>query len=328
MKGFTDILGHESVKKHLQTAMEQGKLSHAYIFCGENGSGKMMTAECFASALMCTGEGEKPCGTCIACMQSESHNHPDIVYVTHEKLRIGVDEIRQQLIGDIAIKPFSGGHKVYIIDDAEKMTEQAQNALLKTLEEPPEYAVIILLATNTGAFLQTILSRCVTLQFKPLDNKMIADYLMKEKQIPDYFAKVCASFSGGRLGKALNYAGNEEFTKIKDDCIRLMRDVDNMKHHDILEEVSNLAEQKDKIEDYLDLMQMWFRDVMIYKATKETDRLVFSDELSVIRQKAVVYGYEGLGRISEGFVKVRDRLKANVAFEVALEMLFFEMREH
>lgn len=323
---FSDIVGHDNVKEHLQSAMEQGKISHAYIFCGEKGSGKKMMAECFAAALMCNGEGEKPCGACISCMQTESHNHPDVVYVTHEKTRIGVDEIRVQLLNDIAIKPFSSEKKIYIIDEAEKMTEQAQNALLKTLEEPPEYAVIVLLATNTGSFLQTIMSRCVTLQFKPLDNQLIIDYLMKRMQIPDYLAKVCASFSGGYMGKALNYVDNSDFVRIKDDSIRLMKLIDTFSQSDIMEEVGALVEQKEHLDDYLDLMQMWFRDVMIYKATQNPNRLTFSEEISDIRRQASEYGYESLGKITESFVQVRERIKANVNLEVALEMLMLDLR--
>lgn len=328
MKNFSDIVGHDSVKEHLQTAMEQGKLSHAYIFSGESGSGKMMMAECFAAALLCTGEGEKPCGTCISCMQAETHNHPDIIYVTHEKSNIVVDDIRTQIIGDIQIKPFSSSHKIYIVDDAEKMNEQAQNALLKTLEEPPEYAVIILLATNTGKFLQTIMSRCVTLELKPLDNRLIMDYLMKSVQIPDYFAKICASFSGGCLGKAIKYASNDSFIGIRDECIDILKHIDEMRRVEIMDTVNSLTGRKDSIDDYLDLMQLWFRDVMIYKATQNADRLVFADELSIIRQKSAVYGYESLGNILEAFYKVRDRLNAHVNFEVAIEMLLLAMREH
>lgn len=328
MKTFNDIVGHDSVKEHLQTAMEQGKLSHAYIFSGESGSGKMMMAECFAAALLCTGEGERPCGSCISCMQAETHNHPDIVYVTHEKTNISVDDIRQQIVNDIQIKPFSSSHKVYIVADAEKMNEQAQNALLKTLEEPPEYAVIILLAVNTGSFLQTIMSRCVTLELKPLDNRLIMDYLMKSMQIPDYFARICASFSGGCLGKAIKYAGNDSFTDIKDESIRILKDIDEMNQVELMENVKSLVEQKEHINDYLDLMQLWFRDVMIYKATQNADRLVFADEFSEIREKSIVYGYESLGNILGAFYKASDRIKAHVNPETVLEMLFLTMKEH
>lgn len=327
MKTFKDILGHDSIKEHLQTAINMGKLSHAYIFSGEEGSGKRMMAEIFAAALMCAGE-DRPCGMCMSCMQAESHNHPDIVNVTHEKTRIGVDEIRVQVINDIVIKPFSSPYKVYIIDEAERMTEQAQNALLKTLEEPPEYAVLILLTTNTGAFLQTILSRCVTLQFKPLDNRLIVDYLMRMHQLPDYYAKVCASFSGGCLGKAIKYSTSPDFEKVKQDVLSIVKNIDEAAFDELVSVTAILSENRAQLDDYIDLMHLWFRDVLMFKATQDANRIIFIDELIPIKQMASRYSFEGLGRIAEAFYKVRDRINANVNFETAIEMLFLSMREH
>lgn len=329
MKNFNDIIGHNSIKEHLQTALSMGKLSHAYIFSGEEGSGKRTMAEIFAAAIMCQGEN-RPCGMCMSCMQAESHNHPDIIYVTHEKSRMGVDEIRVQLIDDVIIKPFSSDHKIYIVDDADCMTEQAQNALLKTLEEPPEYAIIILLTTNTGKFLQTILSRCVTLQFKPLENKLIVDYLMKNEQLPDYYANVCATFSAGCLGKAIKYANNAEFEKIKSDVLSVVRNIDQISMDELMDAVSVYSdrERRDQLDDYLDLMHMWFRDVLMFKATQDANRLIFVDELMNIKKLASRYSFEGLGKVSEAFFRVRDRLNANVNFETAIQLLLMSLREH
>lgn len=174
---FNDIIGQEPIKKHLQTALAQNNVSHAYLFCGDSGSGRHTLAKAFARALLC----EQPtpdhdaCGHCKSCLQAASANHPDIRVITHEKFNIRVDEIREQLNNDIQIKPYSSKYKVYIIPDAHRMNEQAQNALLKTLEEPPAYAVIILLSDNESALLPTIVSRCITLQMKPVSEKDIAD---------------------------------------------------------------------------------------------------------------------------------------------------------
>ena len=156
------MVGQKQLTDNLRSALKYNKISHAYLIQGERLSGKMMIAEIFARALQCeNAEGDKPCNQCRSCKQAMNRNHPDILYVQHEKPNvISVDNIRQQINGDIAIKPYSGAHKIYIVDEAEKMNVQAQNALLKTLEEPPEYAVILLLATRVEAMLQTILSRC------------------------------------------------------------------------------------------------------------------------------------------------------------------------
>ena len=159
MAGFSDIIGHEQIIGHLKNAIALDKASHAYIFNGPKLSGKMMLAEAFAMALQCEGEGTgtRPCLLCRSCKQAVDHNQPDIIYVSHEKPNtIGVDDIRTQINNDIVIKPYSSRYKVYIVDEAEKMNQQAQNALLKTIEEAPAYAVILLLTTNADSFLPTI----------------------------------------------------------------------------------------------------------------------------------------------------------------------------
>lgn len=139
-------------------------MSHAYIINGEKGSGKKLLAGIFAQTLQCQEKGTEPCMHCQSCLQAQSMNQPDIIRVTHEKPNtISVEDIRGQLNGDIQIKPYSSPYKIYIVDEAEKLSPQAQNALLKTIEEPPAYAVILLLTANTGMLLPTILSRCVVL---------------------------------------------------------------------------------------------------------------------------------------------------------------------
>ena len=160
--GFQDILGNDMVKEHFKKAIENHKISHAYILTGEAGMGRKSIANAFAMTLLCEKGGNEPCMVCHSCKQVLGGNHPDLIYVTHSKPgSIGVDDIREQINDTIMIRPYSSYYKIYIVDEAEKMTVQAQNALLKTMEEPPSYAVIILITTNQEAFLPTILSRCV-----------------------------------------------------------------------------------------------------------------------------------------------------------------------
>ena len=154
MLSFQDIVGHEQIKEHFQNAIENHKVSHAYILTGEAGMGRKSLANAFALALLCEKGGKEPCMQCHACKQVLSDNHPDLIHVTHEKPNsIGVDDIREQINDTIMVRPYSSYYKIYIVDEAEKMTQQAQNALLKTIEEPPSYAIILLLTTNQEAFL-------------------------------------------------------------------------------------------------------------------------------------------------------------------------------
>lgn len=200
MAGFHEIIGHEQLIAHLQSAIVMDKVSHAYIINGPKDSGKMMLAQAFAMALQCetsirnregaTGRPEEklspeilaePCLECHSCKQALGNNQPDIIYLTHEKPNtISVADIREQINHDIEIKPYSSKYKVYIVDEAEKMNQQAQNALLKTIEEPPAYAVILLLTENAEILLPTIRSRCVMLKLRNIKDQLIKKYLMEQ----------------------------------------------------------------------------------------------------------------------------------------------------
>ena len=203
MAKFTDIVGQEQLKEHLQNAIATNKVSHAYIINGERSAGKEFIARVFSMTLQCEKQETEPCGECHSCKQALGNNQPDIIYISHEKPNtIGVEDIRSQVNADIGIKPYSSPRKIYIINEGEKMTPQAQNALLKTLEEPPEYAVILILTMNVDALLPTVLSRCVVLNMKPVPDVLVKKYLMEQLAVPDYKANICVAFARGNIGKA------------------------------------------------------------------------------------------------------------------------------
>ncbi|MDD7740719.1 MAG: DNA polymerase III subunit delta' [Lachnospiraceae bacterium] len=329
MQGFRDVVGHQEIIEHLQNAISMDKVSHAYLFGGESGSGKKLLASLFAMTLQCEQHGVEPCMECSSCRKAASKNHPDIIYITHEKPNtISIDEIREQLINDVAIRPYESPYKIYIIEEAQKMTLQAQNALLKTIEEPPAYAIILLLADNPDALLPTITSRCVQLNLKPVGTQMVKNYLMERMHIPDYQAEVDASLAQGNIGKAERIAGSPEYAEVMENALKLMRYSDTMQLHEIVEAIRKLTEEKNNIEDYLDIFSVWFRDVLLFKATREVDTLVFKQEINSIRERAKKSSYEGLEKIIDAIGKARVRLKANVNFDLTMELLFLTIKEN
>lgn len=329
MAGFADVLGHEQTITHLKHAIQFHKVSHAYIFNGEKGSGKKLLAGIFAQTLECKEDGMEPCMQCQSCKQFVSQNQPDIIRITHEKPgTISVEDIRQQLNGDILIKPYSSLYKIYIIDEAEKLTIQAQNALLKTIEEPPVYAVILLLTTNVEMLLPTIQSRCVTLHLKPVPSELIEKYLMEDLEIPDYYARICTAFAQGNVGKAKRLALSEDFKEMLSHALHLVKYISEMEVPDLIEDLKKINTYKMEINDYLDLLIVWYRDVLLFKATRDADSMVFSDELISIREKARHSSYEGLERIIKALEKTKIRLNANVNFDMALELLLLTMKEN
>lgn len=329
MAGFTDIIGHEQIIEHLKNAITMGKVSHAYILNGPDKSGKKMIAEAFSMTLQCEQKGNQPCLTCHSCRQAMNYNQPDIIYLQHEKANtISVDDIRQQINHNIEIKPYSSPYKVYIVDEAEKMNVQAQNALLKTVEEPPAYAVIILLTTNADAFLPTIRSRCITLNLKAVKDNVIKRYLMEKRQIPNYQADVCVQFAQGNVGKAIALASSEDFNELKTSAVQLMKRIKDIEIYELTEAVKHISEFKLQTEDYFDIMMIWYRDILLYKATLDVNSLIFKDEIYDIKKQASKSSYNGIEEILEALEKAKARLKANVNFDLVMELLLLTIKEN
>lgn len=328
MAGFNDIVGQDHLKEQLKKSLQEGNISHAYLLNGELRSGKEFIAKIFAAALQCNHETDKPCQNCPSCAKAFSGNHPDIIFVTHEKPNtIGVEDIRTKINNDIVIKPYHGPYKIYIMNEAEKMTVQAQNALLKTLEEPPAYAVIILLTTSTEALLPTIISRCVNLSMKPVPGAALKSYLMKEMRVPDYKADIAVAFARGNLGRAKLMVANEDFDKVRDDAVSLMKYIDEMENSEILDVIAKIKEYKFDVEDYLDIIMVWYRDVLLFKATNDVNSLIFKNEIQYIKRVAKKSSYEGIECIVAALENAKVRLRANVNYDLTMELLLYTIKE-
>jgi len=326
--GFEEILGNEMVKDHFKKAIANHKISHAYILTGEAGMGRKSIANAFAMTLLCEKGGSEPCMSCHSCKQVMSGNHPDLIYITHEKPgSIGVDDVREQINDTIMIRPYSSYYKIYIVDEAEKMTVQAQNALLKTIEEPPSYAVIIMITTNQEAFLPTILSRCVQMKLKPLKDFTIKSYLTQNLHIAEKDADICAAFARGNLGKAIHLASSDEFKELFQKVMVLVKNVGTMDISMLLDCIREMKEQNFDIGEVLDLMQLWYRDVLMFKVTKDMNLLIFKDEYKMINETGEKVDYAGLEAILAAIDTARTRLNANVNMELAMELLLLTM-EH
>ena len=329
MGSFKDVVGHKDIINYIRNAVQEDRVSHAYILNGERGSGKKMLAGLFAATLLCEKQGPDPCNVCHSCRQAESGNHPDIIRVTHEKPNtISVDDIRKQVNEDIQIKPYQGPYKIYIIGEADLMTVQAQNALLKTIEEPPAYAVIFLLTENAEALLPTITSRCVMLKLRNIKDTLIRKYLMETMQVPDYKADLCTAFAQGNMGRAIMLANSEYFHEIREEAVQLLKHINDMDLSEVAKAIKKIGTYKLEINDYLDIMMIWYRDVLLYKATKEVDRVVFKDQIDSIRERAKKCSYEGIELILNSLEKAKVRLKANVSFDLVMELLLLTIKEN
>ena len=332
---FADIIGQQHIKEHFQSAVVNGTISHAYIINGEKSSGKSMLAKTFAMAIMCEAGGSEPCMECLSCKRTANNANPDVINLIRDSKKktdiIGIDEIRQQIISGMYERPYNGDHKVYIIDDADKMNVQAQNAILKTLEEPPGYAVLILLTRNAERLLPTIISRCIVLNMRPTKDSVIKQYLTERGNLTDSDIDVVTAMAGGNVGKAKLLSEDGGFNDFLSSITEILKNITNTDLRDVLDATETLSQIKESkkysLEDIFELFIMWYRDVMLFKATKDIDNLIFKKEATSIALQADYFSYEALNKTVKMIEEAKKKLDSNVKFESVMELLLINIQE-
>ena len=330
MVGLDEILGNERIKDLFRSAIDEGAVSHAYLLLGEKGIGKEAIADALALELLCPHRKElgHACLNCPSCRKVLSGNHPDLIHLRHEKAdSISVEDIRLQLNDTIGIRPYLSPWKIYIVPDAQKMTAQAQNALLKTLEEPPDYAVLFLLADEEKSLLDTIRSRVLKIKLKPCTDSEVRSFL--EARYPNEEERIAfaVAFARGNLGRAIDILESEQFVELYHLVIRVCRGIKRMDGAQILSETRALLAACPNMEDALDFIQLWYRDLMMYKVTKDMNGLLFRRERSALMELVSVSSYEGIEALFDDIETCRKRLRANVNPELAVELLLLNMKE-
>ena len=258
---FNTIIGHDKIKKQLVNSITNNNILHSYLFIGEEGIGKKLMAKELAKTILCTSSNDKPCDICKSCIEFNSNNNVNFQVIDTEGSSIKIDQIRN-MQSKIAEKPVNSDHKVYIINDSELMTVEAQNCLLKTLEEPPEYAIIILVLSNENKCLSTIKSRCTKIAFQKLRNSDLTQYA-NENNLEINSSLLSAS--DGSISKLLNLQNNLEAYKQLDNIINAFSK-DNIV--DIWNNADILYKSKDNINTLLEYLNTVFLERL--KSTKES----------------------------------------------------------
>ena len=254
---FQNILGNEKIKELLQDALYRNKVSHSYLFLGQEGIGKKMIAKEFAKGILCLND-DKYCNNCKSCLEFDGNNNPDFYIVEPEGNNIKIEQIRE-LQKKVQEKPIIATKKVYLIDNADLMTKEAQNALLKTLEEPPEFVTIILIGENDNAFLNTIKSRCMILHFNYISDTEIKKYLEKNYDMK-ITPKMLDIFQGS-IGKAIELKDKQEQYLIIEEVIKNLENLDLI---EFIKKLDILYTSKDEILDILDYI-----NIILLKKAKE-----------------------------------------------------------
>ena len=283
MTGYDEIVGHERVKGVLRRAVQNDRVHHAYLFSGPEGVGKTPTALAFAAALNCTDlSGGDACGRCASCRKTRDGNHPDLWIVEPEKSMIKIDQIRD-LQHRAQFAPYEGKRKVYLLRSADLMNPNAANALLKTLEEPRDATVFVLIADNPHLLPMTVLSRCQRVAFWPLLTQELARELEDRLELEPEQARLVALLSNGSLGRALGM----EIESLLDRRRAVLEIVSALSGAGPTRALG-LAEEmiEDDPSELCEIVKTWYRDQIVWKTTGREDALVNRDMVQAIQKEA------------------------------------------
>jgi len=323
---FDDIAGQKEIISSISSQLAGGEVGHAYVFTGPEGIGKRTMARIFSSSLLCSERnGSDACGRCKSCRLFDSGSNPDYKVIEPEGNSISIDEIRE-MQGDIIIRPLYSDKKVYVIIDADKMTVQAQNCLLKTLEEPPEYAVIIMTTANYHALLETIRSRAQRYSFKKNTPDEIRSVLTARfgPDIPDMDFYV--SYCDGIIGTAVKLAESGEFKRLRDETISLAIKLSRSQLSDALDAYGFFESNKDSISHILDILLLIYRDLMIAVQTGNQKLLINSDKKDIIFNNIHNFTTHKLAENIEAVETARSQLKYNANFQLAMEVMLMKLQ--
>lgn len=324
---FRDIIGQEDVVRGLQYAVGMDRVGHAYAFCGPQGIGKRTIAGIFAGVLLCEAPvGGESCKACQACRLYAGEANPDFRRIMADGASIGVDEIRD-IQSDVVIKPMYSKRKVYIIENADKMTVQAQNSLLKTLEEPPHYVTIILTVSNYEALLETIRSRSQRISFRKNSYAQVRQAVINKYGSQAEGIDFAVSYADGVIGSALELAGSEEFVALREKIFEITGQLRNQKLFDIFGVHSYFEENKDDFDVILDIMTMIFRDMLVVKEVGNENILINSDKKDIIFNNARRYSPRQLISGIEQIEVTRRAVKQNANFQLAVEHMLMKLQE-
>ena len=264
---FEKIIGNEKNKSILEKSIEIKKTSHSYLFWGIEGIGKKLIALEFAKKMLCLEPENKEC-RCKSCIEFESGSNPDFIMIEPEDGKIKIDQIRN-LQRKVAEKPINSNKKVYIINDSDKMTTEAQNCLLKTLEEPPEYLTIILICSNEYSMLSTINSRCTRMHFDNLETNQIKKFL-EEKYPETKFSEKIIKLSQGSIGKTLKLNQKTQLYENIENLFDSFKTKDLIDITSIAEEIYNEKEEINSVLEYMNILALEFskKRHKIYKCNR------------------------------------------------------------
>jgi len=325
---FKDIVGQERAIKILTKSLKENKVSSSYIFVGSEGTGKKLAAIEFTKAVNCLNlsKDSEACEDCQSCSEINKQCSPDLKIIEPIKSSIKIEQIRE-MRKEIGLKPFKNRKKIYIIDKAEKMTIEASNCLLKTIEEPPYYAIIILICSNIDPILPTIVSRCQIINFGLISSYRIKEFLLsKNKNLEKEKAEIISKLAQGSIGSASKLLSDKEYFIRREEVLDYLSAISPGRYgDDIFAKVEKTISEIDRIEEILEMIKLWYRDVLIIKNTGDQKYIANCDKLEILEEKSQIYSQEILIDILDYLEQIEEYLIKNVNKRLILERLYIKM---
>jgi DNA polymerase-3 subunit delta' len=333
---WSDIRGQKRPLNILQTALETGRVHHAYLFTGLQGVGKFLTAHTFAAIVNCEerpdGEFRDACGHCSSCRKIAQRQHPDILFVEAEKNRIKIAQVRD-IQKTASRAPHEAKYRIVLIDDAHKMTEEAANALLKTLEEPSARMRLILVTDQPHGLLDTIISRCQVLRFGALEHDDVIDLLDKvleqhgslDEPLADELMDVAAGYGEGSVGRSVDIV-ESGMLETRRDFIESMLNLPRGQTIPLLDLAEKLSSNKSELDQKLDVLKLFFRDVMLYKTSQREANLVNSDMVDLVSSYAAEVAMDDLFELIDEIREAQRLMMRNVNSQLIAEDLLGSFR--
>ncbi|MFO7888687.1 MAG: DNA polymerase III subunit delta' [Eubacteriales bacterium] len=323
---FDSVVGQDRVKDYLTNSIKKDNLTHGYIFEGPKNIGKLEVAKVFAQLILCQNSDEKPCEICSSCKKVNADSHPDIHILKLDENSIKRKDI-DELQTSIYMKPYESKKKIYIIDDSHKMTLQAANTFLKTLEEPPEDTIIIMIAVNRDLLLDTIVSRCQIINFDMLGHKEVEKILIEEYKIEKEKAQLLAGYSKGNVYKALKIFKGEDKTLIyRDEIVDIVDKIFENGKSVVFDYEKYFKDRKDNIDEIFDILIVWFRDILFEKENI-SDMIVNSDKIEILKKHSRGKNSIRLAEIYDVIQKTYDDFNKNVNYNLIIDNMLLKIQE-
>lgn len=326
MKAFEKVIGHETIKEYFNRAILSDKVSHSYIFEGPEGIGKKIVATELAKVLLCEAkENNKPCNQCKSCHMIESHTHPDIIFVNKDTKVTKIDTIREKVVKEMGIKPYQGNYKIIIITEADTLNVEGQNAMLKTIEEPPSYGIVILAVKNIAKLLPTIKSRCIHIRFNALTEKQIEAYLL-QKGIDGLEKEIYSKFGEGSIGMVNKLLEDKHFIEQRKQSIEYLRKLQSANMMGLYEIVKEICDQKELISQILEFWLLWYRDVAIIKSTR-SNNLYYLDYKAELLDTVSKLTYNKINSNIVAIKGAKREIEQNIYATFVIENLLLKLKE-